>query len=711
METRTCDPGIARWLPSLLFWAGLALFAFGFVSNAMWRAVSLGPSQLVWLLLIAAALAGLFKWLGAKWRGHCAFATMLLVVGLAGLLGFAGVRQVLTVALIGLAALGIGSALVPAQWPARLPLALVAGVALIVGVDGWLLPFRMHFRAVYLVIFLALIVWRYRSIVVLLRPVVANWQAAVDSAPRSAALTLVVLFAASAWAWLPTTMYDDLAYHLALPSQLAALGHYRMDVAGNVWALAPWAGDVLQAIVQIVAGTEARGAVDMLWFGLSCALMWQLCQTLSLSVRLRWLAVALFACLPLTMKLLHSMQTEGPTVTVMLALAYLIVAQPSDERRALTLIGVLFGLLIGLKVSNVWFAGPLGLWWLCRNRRVPGWRGLPLALLLGVLVAGSSYVYAWVLTGNPVLPLFNGFFHSPWYPLANFHDARWDTGFGWSLIWHLVFQPGRFVESGSIGPVVLVALAGCFFVTLVGNRARGLAVVGLACLLLPLSMTQYYRYAYPALALLIPAMLCGVPVTAGGVRQARGMWMALWALVAISVVFAGSAGWQVKTGALALRVVSGKAAVVTRYRPMRQVLNKIGRRDGGAARVLILTPDKPFAAQMAGRAFVVNWYDPTLAELAHKAQADKSGAGWRALFARTGANVLVTDQRPLPENLAHAMSTLQGKKLFVEHGLTAWRLPATVSAEHDLNAQRNRARQVYRWFGFGHGRGMGQVEP
>lgn len=412
---------------------------------------------------------------------------------------------------------------------------------------------------------------------------------------------MLVVFAASAWAWLPTTLYDDLAYHLALPSQLAQLGYYRMDVASNVWALAPWAADVLQAMAQVVAGTEARGAVDMLWFGLSCTLIWQLCKTLSLSLAMRWLAVALFASLPLTMMLLHSMQTEGPTVTVMLALAWLIAARRQPDWRALVVTGVLFGLLIGLKVSNLWFAGPLGLWFAWRNRTTCAWRWLPLALLAGLLVGGSSYVYAWALTGNPVLPLFNGFFQSPWYPPTNFHDGRWDTGFGWTIVWNVVFHPGTYMEGGSIGPLVLVALGGCFFVALAKPRTRGLALVGAAALLLPLFTIQYLRYAYPSLALLIPVMLCGVPVAAAGHRQARSMWGALWLLVAASLVLAGSASWQMKSGALGMRVTSGKSAVIDHYQPIRHVLDTIDKRHGPSARVLVLAQGTPFAAQMAGR--------------------------------------------------------------------------------------------------------------
>src|SRR5690606_27670627 len=102
--------------------------------------------------------------------------------------------------------------------------------------------------------------------------------------------------------------------------------------------------------------------------------------------------------------------------------------------------------------------------------RLP-WRGLLLALIWVPIVAGSSYVYAYVLTGNPVLPLFNGVFHSPFYPQVNFHDGRWDSGLSWSLPWQLIFNSSAYGETGNgVGPFVLIALAGSLLVALCSKR-------------------------------------------------------------------------------------------------------------------------------------------------------------------------------------------------------------------------------------------------
>lgn len=662
----TTTEGVSRWCPVGLFWAGLLALVVGLVQAQAWQAVSLGSRQLLVLVLLTAALAALLRW-PLRWTMTTA---VLAVSGLA-LLVLAGPLACLVVVLLALAALSIGSWLVPAGWEARLPLSVVMGLAVLAGLDGWLLPFRIHYRWVYLLILLGVIALRWRAVLILLKPLPARWSAAVGGARGPAALAMLAVFAASAFAWLPTSMYDDLAYHLGLPSQLAQLAYYRMDVASNVWALAPWAGDVVQGMAQVLAGREARGAVDMLWFGLSCALLWSLCRSLALSPARRWLGLALLASLPLTGALLHSMQTEVPTLTVMLALVCVIVTRPGREARAVLVIGLLVGLLLGLKVSNLWFAGPLGLWWLLRHRGLPGWRGLPLALVCGLLVAGSSYVYAGVLTGNPVLPLFNGWFQSPWFAAGNFHDARWDTGFVWSLPWDLVFHAGRYLETRSIGPLVLIGLAGSFLVALVRPRARPLALVALLCLLLPLSQIQYARYVYPAVALLIPVLLCGLPAPLQR-WHGRALSVALWSLVVLGVLFAGSVDWQVKTGALGTRLTAGKAGVITDDAPMRQVLAALDHKLGPAARVLILDADAPFAAELAGRAFVVNWYDPQLEALANKARASDMPVDWDNLLDRSGVNALMLRAGKASPGLEKLLGWMGWDRAEDVHGFAVW---------------------------------------
>jgi hypothetical protein len=309
---------------------------------------------------------------------------------LLALVHHAGFMSVAAVALLALASLALGSWFMPAEWPARAALSITAGLALIVGSVGWLLPFPVHGRTVYLVALLVLVLLRWRAIVEMLRPIPQAWHGSVASAPVAMWLAVMAAGVASTCAWLPTTHYDDLAGHLALPSQLVELGYYRMDPASSLWALSAWAADVLQGVAWLIAGQESRGAVDALWWLLGLVFAWRLGEALELPPWLRCAAVALYASLPLTAGSLAGMQTEGPTAALAAGIALLIQRSTKPDKRQLLAFALLFGLMLALKVSNLMIAGPLGLWLLCRWRGRLPWSSLPVGGMLLLLVAGSS---------------------------------------------------------------------------------------------------------------------------------------------------------------------------------------------------------------------------------------------------------------------------------------------------------------------------------
>lgn len=692
-EDRGVRPSVltrAPWtqLQPLWLWAGMLLLVIGFIGNALWHDVALKPTLLLGALALASVLAA---WV-LRWLLRCHFATALLMVWLVALVCAAGLATSAAVGLIALGALAIGGGMVPREWPGRAALALLAGLALMVGVVGWTLPFRIHYlRETYTVGLILLVGWRWRSIVELLRPVPGAWSEAVAKSPLAAGLAVVVLGVASTGAWLPTILFDDLAYHLGLPSQLVALGYYQMAVGSNVWALAGWSADVLHGIAWVVAGAESRGAVDALWFALSGVLLWRLCAALELKPSLRWLALALFASLPELAYTLASMQTEGPTIAVMLGLALLIQRSGRPDAAELRVVAVLFGLLLGLKVSNLWFALPLGGWLLWQWRARLPWGALPGAVLLAVIVMGSSYVYAWALTGNPVLPVFNGVFHSPYFAPVNYYDSRWHSGFGWDIIWRLAFHSSRFIEGGSsAAPLFLIGLGGCFFVALFRPRSRALALVAAAALLLPLSTIQYLRYATPGLVLLVPVVLSGMPDDGATAWRRRAQTGAAWLLVPLMLLFVSSVCWQFKYGALHTLLSKGDAGVFAQFAPTRLIAERIRTHGNAYTRTLMLDPAAPFAAGLAGKAFANVWYDPVLSGLAGTPDPQEDGAKWTRMFDLTGANRLVTSSGNMNPGLAAAIVRADGTLDYSAGGESLWVLHpgqpgvARAAAKHGL---------------------------
>jgi hypothetical protein len=685
-------------LPIALFWIGFALFVAGFAFSALRHAIAVRPlAGFIGLTLISLALA----W-GVRRLLRCAPASSMLIVWLAALVGFAGIPSALAVLLVAAAAVAVGSAVDP-DGEERPAMAALVGLALLCGVVGWLLPFPLHTRVTYVAVLGVIVVLRRRAVFSAIRMGSRQWSSAVSAAPRAAFLVSICIGLVSTCTWLPTIDFDALAYHLALPSQLAELGYYQMNAGSNVWALAPWAADVSQAIVWLIAGGESIGVVGVMWFGLTLVLLWQLARELALAPWLRWLAVALYGSLPLIAGALTSMQTEVPTAAVMAGIALLTQGVRVPNRRHLATAGVLFGLLLALKLSNVMFAGPLGLWLLWQWRQSKPWCGLPLALLLAVVVAGSSYVYAFVLTGNPVLPLFNAVFRSPFYPIANFHDHRWDSGLVWNLPWRLVFDSSIYGEMGNgAGPFILIAMAGSLLLALVDKRSRGLVLAGLLAFALPLTQIQYLRYPMPAMVLLIPAMLTGLRSEHLAPPAMRAIAFALGGVVVASLAFVSSASWQLNTGALVKLLAHGSHRLIDRYAVERDVAAAVRHRYGESGRTLLLDPTRPFAAEWAGRAFVVAWYDPELSTLATEARKTDKAADWGRLIDRSGVNLLLVPDRALSAGLKSAIERDRGAVAYEVGDLRLWGLHPNGAASRlpppgegrDLFAERDLARSL-----------------
>ncbi len=593
------SPSVKTHLPSTLLWLGMALCVAGLVGNRMWQALPFPRFfEHVLLGLLSLALAWPLR--------RCA-----------------GPGPVLAVALLAAAAIAVGSLLQPG------PIALPLGLALIAGVLGWLLPLQIHFQAAYAAACIALIAWRRAEIVATWRSVCADFDASVQASPPSAATAMLLLGLASTGAWLPTMQPDDVAYHLGLPWQLQETARYLPDPVVQVWSLAAWAGDVLHAVTQVLAGGEARGALDALWLMIAAGAVFALTASLGGDARRRWWAVALLASLPLSMALVAGMQTELPAMAWLPALAWLVLRPPAPtDPRRLLVGGVLFGVLCGLKLMHAVVALPLLVWAAWRHRRCVPWRWLPVTLLLVFAIGGSSYVNAWLATGNPVLPLMNAWFRSPYFALHNFNDLRWHGGLDADVMWDISFDTSLYFEAfdGGFG-FVFVAFAGVWLLALRDLRTRGLACVASIGMLLPLLPLQYARYLQPPLVLLLPALVVAYPTLRRGTA-------AFWALCVLNLAFATNANWMLRTGALKLvvRNVGNSTPVLQRYIPERvlaQRLREPGSRDG---RVLLLPGSNVALAELGARGRNMLWYSPRWEAEAVRVEGDPSGRAWATLL-------------------------------------------------------------------------------
>jgi len=229
----------------------------------------------------------------------------------------------------------------------------------------------------------------------------------------------------------------------------------------------------------------------------------------------------------------------------------------NDRCRNVIHIALLLGASTAFKFTNLAVVLPLALvviyqavrrQWFTR-RQLATTAVLAMIAFLAPLLPFSIYIYRW--TGNPIFPIANVFFKSPYWPTHGGWDARWGPQTFWqTLIWPVLiwFKPERHSElavySGRLALGYIVGLAGLVVVW------RNVAVRTLCFILLASSLLWsatglgYSRYG------LYQEMLAGVTVVAVA-AVLTGETFALrfsWKPVLASLFFIGLAAQAVLAG-------------------------------------------------------------------------------------------------------------------------------------------------------------------
>jgi len=439
----------------------------------------------------------------------------------------------------------------------------------------------------------------------------------------AAALLLTVLIARICF--YPTFGFDDVAVHLRLWYQLQLEAKFSFDAETNVWELMPFATDLLHAIVSLVAGEGARGAVNLALLLLLLRQIWVLATaTLGLQPRSATLLLMLFLSTPVLGNLLESMQTELFMAVLATTGVRLLCELRGNwlQAQGLALLaisalccatklpGALLGLLLVLPIP--YFCREQGI--LLPLRKLSLWRLLLLAgfVLALAALAFNAYATAWWLTGNPVFPLYNGIFKSPFFPPENFEDNRWLHGFSPRSWVELFFRTSAYYETQDytagfqylfLFPLALLLLP----LRLGKDLSLRLAITTLGFLLVIFAVTQYWRYLFPVLPLAsvaLGALLLPGQAGTAGPRLGHG---ALLVCLALNLWCYPGTSWT-----LNVPPPHGEHARNEYFAAIApgHVLNTYLNASAPGSTVLYPT-ETPYGGSLLGRPVYVNWYAPT----------------------------------------------------------------------------------------------------
>ncbi len=678
--------------------AGIGLVASGLIFTDIFKTfpaqASMHNVSILAIVLIAAALISTFA--------HKRFVDVIPVVILLLALRFIGPAPILATMLILAASIVIGHFFTKGLGTLGHATSAVCGIALLTGVTGWLLPFKVHTFLIYVVTLGGIAIAGRRILLHTTRSMAHEWRQATNASPVWAtfAMSAVTLCAISLLP--PSIQYDDLALHMLLPKQLAAIGYYKMDVASQAGAIAPWASDVLQGYATVISGIDARGAINALWVFLTLAMLWNLGAEIRLKTSLRWLAISLYATLPAISQLNGSMQSETAITTAALTLVTLTARIIRTKRcSTLTAFMVVCGLLMALKTTQALLIAPMALIALWHIGLGSFLKGAVARLPIALGVCGSSYAYAWYLTSNPIFPFFNGVFLSPYAPATNFDDPRWHQGLSWDSLWQLTFYTQKYQEvyAGAFG-FTLLALIGCVLLGLFQGRARWLSLGLLVNLVTTFAAIQYGRYIIPPMVALIPLALLawqGLAIRTAGELMLAGIATLNAAFIPTSIwILTNDLNWTL------LSNINQPSAQINALVEREFAVESLVARHLSLAwpqgySLFLANQERPFIAPFRGQALSRAWYDPGMQAAASKADEDRSGERWLHLFERTGMTHVLTTG-PISGALGASLKLASATSELVIGQATLWRLCNSncAGSSYPLLEQRDLSKQVIR---------------
>ncbi|MDR0247458.1 MAG: hypothetical protein LBI16_03560 [Burkholderiales bacterium] len=682
-----------------LFFLSAALLAAGFAITDIRSAwVPKRAIEMLFMALMVGTPCAMLAW----WRRWPPYNLLLMVWGILALLHL-GLVVVLTFGLLSAAAVGLGAFLTNGLGRCRWALSWLIGLLMIGGTLGWLLPWPVHYRSVYLVILIAVVLCRFRVLLRALRDTRAAWRLATRRTPYMAFAALVVAGLASIMLWLPTLQFDDAVYHLGLPTQLLNGHYYRFDVLSQAWALAPWMGDTLYAVVMVIAGADGRGAMNGAWLVLLLYFVWALARALQLAHRERWLAVMLVASQPGLFALLGGMQVELPLAVCLAAAVVLILREKRGEQRVgmassglIPLMLVTAGLL-AFKASSVVWVASLVVWALWGRNLRHDLKTLGVGFLLCAAWAGSSYAYAWGLAGNPVLPLFNDIFQSPYFPPIRLTDMRWFDGIHLTLPWDLVFKTDRFVEGypGAIGFSVLMLVAGGGMAMAASATARALLFFLLVAFFAMFLNIQYVRYVFPVLTLFIPLAVAGYTTF----LSQKVITAGLMALAALNLAFYPNGWYGYRSNMLwpvfMFKKTSG--SIHQEFLPEQFFADYLRMNGDKDHSVLLVDQARPHRGLFAGHAITWEMYGFVLTPEIKTASEDLSGSTWAQILKTQGLTHVLLPEKEANPALMEALTQLSAVPVYQAHEMALWSLPPEQRTYPPLFTRRDEARKRLWW--------------
>ncbi|MCZ2079075.1 MAG: glycosyltransferase family 39 protein [Bryobacterales bacterium] len=466
----------------------------------------------------------------------------------------------------------------------------------------------------------------------------------------------------------PEVSADGLAMHLAVPAWVARHGYWNFDVTRFTWGVMPMGGEWCYTAAYLLGKEYAARLINFAMLLAGVAVLFELLRR-HLSRRDAFLCVTLFASTPLVQLVSGSLFVENVWMALLLA-AFACMLRFRDTWQAshLYLAALLAGAALATKLLAAVYILPLSvfllydLWVGIRSGKItrPA-RLLLITMACFILIGIQPYATALIKTGNPVFPLLNTIFHSPYFDqTGQSSDMRFRKPFQWDTLYQLTFRTEQYLEgqAGAFGFQSLIFLPLAAVMLSAHWPYAGWAAMAASFIYMVAVFEEQanVRYLYPVMPLLCLVIgLVFARVRQYVPRLYRLLSVTAIAVVLLNIAFLPASGWYHKDLALWPLTGLARAAYIEGIAPVRLLIPFLNSHFPGQPVAFIETSD---IAELDAESYVASWHDYLFARQlagAHSAEEihrvlKQAGAGL-VIFPRPGGSIPVS-QAALEEFLS-----------------------------------------------------------
>ncbi len=433
---------------------------------------------------------------------------------------------------------------------------------------------------------------------------------------RKTIFLLYIIISIFMYAKVPSFGYDDLAIHTYIQNGVRNGNYPSFDISVNVWSYSQWISNMYYGLVSSFTRSEGRTILNLV-YGIFIALSIISILIRKFSLNISLFITALVFSTPIFAYGFTSSQTEMLSTLLMVFAIYSLLTY---DKYSFSKLLLLFAFSVAIKPSNLIMFGGLFFISLFFEVKNNSWHSLYsirnfLSFLISLFIASGVYVFSFIKTGNPVFPLFNGFFLSSGFPPVNFTNQLYLGNFDYFSLYGIIFETSKYFESknGVAGfqllllPIVIVCLP---FLYSKYKKETVIFIVVVFSSVMMFYSQQYVRYIVPAIVaitILTPMLLIG-PKLRPKNNYILFCLTLLTTLLIFNVINIPNSSWYLGQWNNWFAPFSFKKPQRDNVAPIYQVNDFLNSLRGN---VKVVYPyQKPYAGFLKGEYIYLNWYNP-----------------------------------------------------------------------------------------------------